>query len=397
MATLRASPKPRLPPPLHLLTPEYPPQIGGVSDYTRAMALRLAAGGREVHVWSPGNEPDDTAAPALGRAGVWVHRVAGNWSRADRTRVGHRLDRFPGSRRLLVHWVPHGYEPRGLARGFVRWLRDRRRRAGDRVELIIHEPGVDFERNWRQWVLAVIHREMLLTLLGTAGRIWLSTPAWESRLHPWRELANPTGPRPPVRWLPLLLDVPVVDDAPAVAAARAEFSGELLGHFGTYGEGVAGLLEPALAEILGKRPTARALLLGRGGERFLPGFRSRHPGVAGRVRATGETDGARLSVLLQACDLLLQPYPDGITTRRTSALAVLAHGRAMVTTTGHLTERTLWTAAGACRVVEPAGLAAAVDELLNDASARTALGTTGRAWYEREFVGCDYATLFAEP
>ena len=83
--------------PLHLITPEYPPQIGGVSDYTRAMAVRLAESGREVHVWAPGNAPVEASGPA----GVTVHRVAGTWTRPDRARVDAALDRFPGPRRLL--------------------------------------------------------------------------------------------------------------------------------------------------------------------------------------------------------------------------------------------------------------------------------------------------------
>jgi len=36
-----------------ILTGEYPPQPGGVSDYTRLVAEGLAVGGDEVHVWAP--------------------------------------------------------------------------------------------------------------------------------------------------------------------------------------------------------------------------------------------------------------------------------------------------------------------------------------------------------
>ena len=42
-----------------------------------------------------------------------------------------------------------------------------------------------------------------------------------------------------------------------------------------------------------------------------------------------------------ACDLLIQPYPDGISSRRTSAMAGLALGIPVITTTGSLTE-SLW-------------------------------------------------------
>jgi hypothetical protein len=37
----------------HLVTCEYPPQVGGVSDYSLAVATGLAAAGQTVHVWCP--------------------------------------------------------------------------------------------------------------------------------------------------------------------------------------------------------------------------------------------------------------------------------------------------------------------------------------------------------
>jgi hypothetical protein len=37
----------------HVITPEYPPMLGGVSDYTQSIAKGLAAQGDEVHVWCP--------------------------------------------------------------------------------------------------------------------------------------------------------------------------------------------------------------------------------------------------------------------------------------------------------------------------------------------------------
>jgi len=36
-----------------IITGEYPPQAGGVSDYTRIVAEALVAAGDEVHVWTP--------------------------------------------------------------------------------------------------------------------------------------------------------------------------------------------------------------------------------------------------------------------------------------------------------------------------------------------------------
>src|SRR5205085_11119201 len=101
----------------------------------------------------------------------------------------------------------------------------------------------------------------------------------------------------------------------------------------------------------------------------------RAAGPDDRVRAADGLSAGDVSRHLQACDLLVQPYPDGVSTRRTSFMAALAHGRPTVTTRGPLTE-TLWGDCGAA-VVVPAGdgpaLAAAAAGLLADAPARARL------------------------
>ena len=42
----------------HIVTGEYPPDSGGVADYTAAVARALADSGAEVHVWSTGDETE---------------------------------------------------------------------------------------------------------------------------------------------------------------------------------------------------------------------------------------------------------------------------------------------------------------------------------------------------
>src|SRR5258705_11199543 len=97
----------------HIITSEYPPQSGGVSDYAHLVANGLVAEGETVDVWCPpaAEEQSETG-------GVAVHRELGRISPGDLRRVGRRLDQFPAPRRLLVQWVPQGYGYRSINLSF---------------------------------------------------------------------------------------------------------------------------------------------------------------------------------------------------------------------------------------------------------------------------------------
>jgi glycosyltransferase involved in cell wall biosynthesis len=105
-----------------------------------------------------------------------------------------------------------------------------------------------------------------------------------------------------------------------------------------------------------------------------------------------------LAGYLEACDLFLQPYPDGITSRRTSAMACLSAGRAVVTTSGHLTEP-LWKESGAvvlADVSNPTGFAEAAVRLLRDRAERTRVAESGRRLFDSRFdVAHTVAALLA--
>src|SRR5438445_3804219 len=81
----------------HIITCEYPPQLGGVSDYTYLLSSALAAAGDSVHVWCPTGSGDPTPAP-----GVVVHRELGRFNPGDFHRVGKKLNEFSAPRRLTT-------------------------------------------------------------------------------------------------------------------------------------------------------------------------------------------------------------------------------------------------------------------------------------------------------
>ena len=374
----------------HLITSEYPPQAGGVSDYTQLVAKGLAAAGDAVHVWCPAVALDGLQAEAAGGmngAGVSVHRELGRIAPADLRRVGRLLDGFSQPRRLLVQWVPHGYGYQSMNVPFCAWLWNRAARRGDVVEVMVHEPYLSFdEGSWKQSGVAAVHRLMTIMLLKAASRVWISIPAWEDYWRPYS-----LGRALPFHWLPVTSNIAVVDDPARVASVRARYapaSDYLLGHFGTYDPYITAMLLQTLPALFEGRGRLSALLLGRGSEAALGELLGRHPNLSGRVHATGELDAAALSLHLSACDVMLQPYVDGVSSRRTSVMVGLSHGLPIVTTSGKLTER-LWAESEAVALVpiaEAARLAEATWALLSDEPRRRRMSAAARSLYAERFT-----------
>lgn len=367
----------------HFITCEYPPRVGGVADHTRLVAEGLAAAGDSVHVWCPSEAGEVPASSE----GVTVRRELGGFRPSDLRRVGRALNEFAGPRSLLVQWVPHGYGYRSMNVGFCLWLCARAFLRGDEVTLVVHEPFLAFgEGSRRQDAVALVHRLMTTALLSSARRVWTTIPKWEEC---WRPYA--LGQRVPFGWLPVPSTTPVTASASEAAATRSLYAPAgvpLVGHFGTYGELIAGTLRELLPRLLCATETDCAvLLLGQGSEAMRGELLRARPQLANRIHAAGTLAPEALSRHLAACDLLVQPYPDGVSTRRTSVMAGLAHGLPVVTTEGALSEP-FWRESGAVVLVpagDVAGLTRSVCDLLGDAAGREALGEKARAAYGLHF------------
>jgi glycosyltransferase involved in cell wall biosynthesis len=84
---------------------------------------------------------------------------------------------------------------------------------------------------------------------------------------------------------------------------------------------------------------------------------------------------------------MIQPYPDGISSRRTTAMAALALGVPVITNDGALSE-SVWRESGAVRLTrvgDGRGMAEQTMDVLNHAETRRALRDGGRALYARMF------------
>jgi len=362
----------------HIIVGESTPQAGGMCAHMTLLADGLADKFADVHVWSPSLTELSCRSPA-----VTHHKTLGRLSLSGFRRTGKLLNRFPKPRRLLVYWVPHAYGCKSMNVPFCLWIWFRSAWHGDRVEPMVQECFLDFtRRSWRQSAAALIHRVMTIILLNAAHYVWVALSTYEARLRPYA-----LGRRVPFGWLPVPSNVAVIESPEAVAQIRKRLAphGILIGHFGTFGRSITELVERIVPVLLHELDSS-LVLLGSGGEAFRDRLLQLNPDLAGRIHSTGYLDDASLSPYLSACDLMIQPYPDGITARRGSALAPLAHGCPIITNSTDRTEP-LWSETGSVVLTPLSGGAflEAVRRLQDDPSERSRVSAAARQTYQTYF------------
>ncbi len=364
-----------------IVTPHYPPQPGGIADYTFILARSLVLHGDSVSVWCP-----QSAAEAPEIPGVRVYRVFQDFTRYELAQLNQAWasgQRRP--RRILLMYHPHGFGRRSLNVPFCVWLWRRAARYGDRIVLLLHEYGLSF-RLWKYQPYAAVHRVMLALALRSASQVWSPVEAWTKGARRWA-LGHSLG----IDYLPVFSNIPVAGDAAEVLQVRRSIllrNEVLIGHFGTCPKSVTDLLDRLLPSLLRSSENRKALLIGSNTNEYLRAFTAAHPDLRARITATGDVSAARVSVYLRACDLLLQPYPDGINGRKSSAMAALANGVPIITTRGELSE-SFWQELDCVRTVgggDAAKLISATEDLFRKPHLRHSMSIAAQSYYELHFT-----------
>lgn len=351
----------------HLITGEYPPDPGGVGDYTRRLAQELIRAGDHVDVWTRGEQSE----PRI-EDGVTVHRVAGRFGPRGLQRLSQGLDRCPGPRRLLLQYVPQAYGFKGLNTLVLAWLMSRSGR--DEVRATVHEVATPWmPGSVRGTILAVGTRFHAALLMRSARQLYVTIPAWGRLL---RQLG---GSGPTITWTPVPATIPALEPQP-------DPEREIVGHFGTYGRLITPSLAPIVEGILRARPTVTVRLIGAGSREWREHLAQRWPELAPRIEATGALPAEEVARALTECRVMVQPYVDGASTRRTTLMAALANGVPVVTTLGRLSEP-IWQTGGVVAIPISAmpKMIEAVHTLLNDPQQAKQLGESGRRLYRAHF------------
>ncbi len=362
-----------------VIAPTYPPYRCGVGDYTAMLTEALCASGWHVHIFTTQREVQPTVSPQLTVSAVvpaWTVRQV--WAVAAMVAHGR-------PEAVLLQYVPYLYARRGVggAAPLLAWLL---RLRGLRVVTVMHEPYVPLWKTLRWFVVGLIQRAMLLGVLSASAGVATSTGFWAGELRRWLPWY---GQR--IRRVAVGSNIPLLPFNAAERMAQRQrldiaphevvlvFFGKL--HVSKLIESV--LRSPSYLRERGVPATL--LMIGQDAAEVSP--------VMGRlgiapdgVRCTGYSSVEDVSRYLHCADICLAPFIDGVSTRRTTVMAALQHGVAVVTTEGHSTERDLFAQDVAMtRAGDEHGFLEAVLQLARDPAQRTALAERGAQLYTREF------------
>jgi glycosyltransferase involved in cell wall biosynthesis len=342
-----------------LVTGEYPPDVGGVADYTACLRGALAERGVDVAVLTRGR-------PAPPEAGVY-RRV----SRWDARALADLARRTPRGGVVHLQYQPAAFDLRGeicLAPLLLRAVRP-----DVRLATTFHDARVP-----RLFRKAGRLRPLAVRLLARASHAVLAADP--------SDLVSLGGPSPRHHRVPIGPNVrcrpPAGYDRGAFRARLGLADDELaIAYFGflNASKGLESLAR-AFERIGQASPAARLLLLGGATGASDPTDRAtartflRHLGpLAERVLRPGYLPPGALSAYLLAADVALLPYADGASLRRGSLLACAAHGLPIVTTAGPGLTRELAQAVLACPAGDAAAMAAAVTQAARDVALRERL------------------------
>jgi glycosyltransferase involved in cell wall biosynthesis len=353
-----------------LITGEYPPDRGGVGDFTEQLARALADLGHRLHIMTSSSQISEQVD---GPAGVTVHRAVENW------RFGCWGQVLSLSKDLKLDIINVQYQAAAYDMHPAINLVPRRQ-GRPPVVVTFHDLKVPYlfpkAGPLRWW--------MVRTLACRADGVVVTNREDELKLSDLQSrISNLTR-------IPIGSNIP---SAPPSGydreAERARWGIEhddlLLGYFGFLNESKGGeeLIE-ALALLVEEGAPAHLLKIGGRAGTSDPTNRAYADrvdaliealGLEERVHWTGFVRPKQVAASLYATDVCVLPYRDGVSFRRGSLLACLAHGRAIVTTRPAV--RLLEIQDGETMLLvepnSPSALAGAVNRLASDPTLRTRL------------------------
>jgi glycosyltransferase involved in cell wall biosynthesis len=359
------------------ISSEYPPDIGGVADYTYHLTQAFAGRGHEAPVL--------TSADGGASAGE-QHRDARSWRVSGATAMA-RAARALRPDVVNFQYVPQMYGRAGIAPGAA-LLPLALRRAGDaQVTCTMHEIASPFGMPPKRLAAALAHRMQARLMVSACDRIIVTNPAYARRLRGWTRAPHKVWEIPV--GASILPASASADDRAALRASLGAGSAALIGESSPLAVGKRPDDLLRLAKSLG--PRARLVMLGGlpadAGQKASFICRAEASGVADRIIWTGPLSATDLSRHLSALDVYVHTHGAGASSRSTTLVSALAHGLPIVAYDGAETGASL--AGGGVALVsngDTVAFASAVATLLDSPGDRARSGALARELHARNFA-----------
>jgi glycosyltransferase involved in cell wall biosynthesis len=273
---------------------------------------------------------------------------------------------------VLLEYNPFSYGRAGFAPGLVRDVIRLRRRARVPLAVMVHEAWVDIH-GAKSAAIGLWQRAQLRGLLRFADRVMTSTEALA------REIGDGAV------HVPVPANITPVPATPASARDRLGLDGKLaVSLFGRANPSRAlRYAEAAIAALADARGPGRLAVLNLGAD--APAL-DVPAGI--EVSRPGPLPAEELSLWLSASDIVLLPFVDGVSTRRSTLMAALAHGRPVVGLRGRNTDSILVDASASLALTPVGDLGAfsrATVALSRDPQRMRAMGDEARRMYQSQF------------
>jgi glycosyltransferase involved in cell wall biosynthesis len=312
-------------------------EIDAIDQYSRRLHRELEATGMEAEYAAEGI---DAALAARAQTPSWI----------------------------LLQYNPFAYGRGGVAPRLFRQA-EQLRRTGAPLAVMVHEAWIDVV-NARSCAISLFQRAQLLNLLRHADAVMTSTSS----------LARSLGAG--AQHVPVGTNIVPVACTPSAARERLGLTRPLV--VALFGGGnpsrALDYSEAAIAALARARGPEALTVANLGADappvHAPPGVDVRHPGAIA---------GDALSIWLRAADLVLLPFTDGLSTRRSTLMAALAHARPVLGLIGTRTEPELTQTLALTPVGDRTRYAEAAVELASDSERRQSLGAAGGRLYRERF------------
>lgn len=366
-----------------LVTGEYPPMQGGVGAFTQELARAFHAAGHEVHVITNrearpagGKRSPGTAREPVDIGFAQLHPRVGRWRLPSLDVVADICLRYE-LEVMNLQYQPAAYNMNSAAINLLPW----RLRHVTTTIATFHDLRVPY-----LFPKAGPLRQKAVTFLAQHADGVIATN------QPDASALQQLTARP-------LVQIPIGSNIKAYtphAVEIAEVRGQLdlapddilLAYFGFLNESKgADTLLAALAQL---EPRYHLVFVGGqtgASDATNAGFLEQIKAMVGqlgldqRVHWTGFLSDGRVSAHLHAATAVVLPYKDGVSLRRGTLMAALAHGRPVITTKPHAVDPALQDNDALVLVPpeDPGQLAAAIRAVSNDPQFQANLATAARA------------------